>query len=293
MYPSPARKINSRKDRGFTLIELLVVIAIVAILAVVVIITLNPAALLQQSRDSNRLSDVGTLTSAMNLYGSENVGNGSLGTPGVLYISIPDPTATTTAGTNCAGVGLSGNYHCAASSTYRAVNGNGWVPVNLTNLNIQPPLPVLPVDPTNTTSSGEYYEYETNGTSWEFAAYPESQKYSSQAANFAKGSSQSLIVLGSSAGIPTFSPASGTYNFCPGMMPVIISSVTTGASICYTTDGSTPTANGAGSCTHGIASSSVQVDAGSIVNAIASRSGYTDSAVASATYTQQSGGCGL
>ncbi|KKW47096.1 MAG: hypothetical protein UY99_C0042G0007, partial [Parcubacteria group bacterium GW2011_GWA1_59_11] len=41
---------------SFTLIELLVVIAIVAILSAVVIITLNPAELLKQSRDSNRLS---------------------------------------------------------------------------------------------------------------------------------------------------------------------------------------------------------------------------------------------
>ncbi|HEY4526144.1 MAG TPA: prepilin-type N-terminal cleavage/methylation domain-containing protein, partial [Candidatus Paceibacterota bacterium] len=43
---------------SFTLIELLIVIAIVAILSTVVIITLNPAELLRQSRDSVRLSDL-------------------------------------------------------------------------------------------------------------------------------------------------------------------------------------------------------------------------------------------
>ena len=53
---------HSRK--AFTLIELLVVIAIIAILAVVVVLTLNPAALLQQSRDSSRLSDMQTITSS-------------------------------------------------------------------------------------------------------------------------------------------------------------------------------------------------------------------------------------
>ena len=42
------------KRSGFTLIELLVVIAIIAILAVVVILTLNPAQLLAQARDSTR-----------------------------------------------------------------------------------------------------------------------------------------------------------------------------------------------------------------------------------------------
>ncbi len=54
--------------RGFTLIELLVVIAIIAILAVVVVLTLNPAQLLAQSRDANRVSDLATLQSAISLY---------------------------------------------------------------------------------------------------------------------------------------------------------------------------------------------------------------------------------
>ena len=45
---------------AFTLIELLVVIAILAILAVVVVLVLNPAELLKQSRDANRLSDMQT-----------------------------------------------------------------------------------------------------------------------------------------------------------------------------------------------------------------------------------------
>jgi prepilin-type N-terminal cleavage/methylation domain-containing protein len=55
--------VSSRK--AFTLIELLVVIAIIAILAVVVVLTLNPAEILKQSRDSNRVSDMDTLTHAL------------------------------------------------------------------------------------------------------------------------------------------------------------------------------------------------------------------------------------
>ena len=53
---------------AFTLIELLIVIAIVAILAVVVVLTLNPAQMLAQGRDSNRISDMSTLNTAVNLY---------------------------------------------------------------------------------------------------------------------------------------------------------------------------------------------------------------------------------
>jgi uncharacterized protein (TIGR02145 family)/prepilin-type N-terminal cleavage/methylation domain-containing protein len=193
-------KVHAR--RAFTLIELLVVIAIIAILAVVVVLVLNPAALLQQARDSSRLSDMQTITGAINLYNEDQGGatGYSLGTPGVIYLSIPDPTATTTAGNNCSGLGLpaaSTTYHCAASSTYRKTNGTGWIPMNFANITISPPLSALPVDPTNTTSSGEYYKYTTDGINFEIAGIPESQKYSSQPANFAAGSSRTLITLGS------------------------------------------------------------------------------------------------
>src|SRR3989338_2108717 len=50
-----------KNSKGFTLIELLVVIAIIAVLAVAVILTLNPAELLKQARDSTRVSDMSTL----------------------------------------------------------------------------------------------------------------------------------------------------------------------------------------------------------------------------------------
>src|SRR5579864_7625913 len=55
-------------QQAFTLIELLVVIAVVAILSVVVILTLNPAELLRQSRDANRLSDLAVTKSAIAFY---------------------------------------------------------------------------------------------------------------------------------------------------------------------------------------------------------------------------------
>ena len=177
-------------------------IAIIAILAVVVVLTLNPAELLRQSRDSNRLTDMQTLTSAINLYNEDQGGTTgyTLGTPGVVYLSVPDPTATSSAGNNCSGLGLpvsSTTYHCAASSTYRKTNGLGWIPVNFVSTTMGSPLSSLPVDPTNATSSGEYYEYTTDGINFEVAAVPESQKYSSQSSSFAAGSSRTLITLGS------------------------------------------------------------------------------------------------
>jgi prepilin-type N-terminal cleavage/methylation domain-containing protein len=172
---------------SFTLIELLVVIAIVAILSVVVIIALNPTELLRQARDSNRLSDLNNLNTALNIY-QVDIAGGSLGSASTTYISIADPAATSTAGTQCQGLGLSTSslpsgwsYHCAASSTLRKANGTGWLPVNFTAISSGAPLGTLPIDPTNTTSSGQYYTY-TPGGSWELTAGFESQKYVQQEA---------------------------------------------------------------------------------------------------------------
>ncbi len=54
--------------KGFTLIELLIVIAILAILATAVVLVLNPAQILAQARDSQRISDLSSVKSAIALY---------------------------------------------------------------------------------------------------------------------------------------------------------------------------------------------------------------------------------
>ena len=86
--------------RGFTLIELLVVIAIIAILAVVVVLVLNPAELLKQSRDSNRLSDLSTLKTGISLYIQDgqlpNLASSTYGFTGC-YLSTISGNGTTTA----------------------------------------------------------------------------------------------------------------------------------------------------------------------------------------------------
>lgn len=54
-------------QKGFTLIELLVVVTIIAILALIVLLALNPVEMARRSRDSRRLSDLGTLRRAVDL----------------------------------------------------------------------------------------------------------------------------------------------------------------------------------------------------------------------------------
>ncbi len=167
--------------RAFTLIELLVVIAIVAVLAVVVVLVLSPAQLLMQARDSNRLSDLVSMNSSLAYYVTDAAisGTQNLGSSSVTYLSLPDLTATTTAGTDCSSLGFlaGGTFHCAASSTYRKTDGTGWIPVNLAGMANGSPLGQLPIDPTNTSSSHEYYSYVAGGGTFKLTATPESQKY--------------------------------------------------------------------------------------------------------------------
>jgi hypothetical protein len=147
----------------------------------VVVLTLNPAGLLQESRDSNRLSDMATLNSAIGISLADNPA-ASLGSSSVLYVSIPDPSATSTLGDQCQGLGMpslpSGwSWHCAASSTFRKADGTGWVPVNLAQSTFGSPLSQLPTDPVNATSSRLWYAYATDGQHYEITTPFESQKY--------------------------------------------------------------------------------------------------------------------
>src|SRR6266568_1526731 len=77
---------------------------------------------------------------------------------------------------------------------------------------------------------------------------------------------------------PTFSPGGGTYT---GSVTVTISDATSGATVYYTTDGSTPTTSSA------VYSGALTFTQTTTLKAIAAASGMTNSGVASATYTIQ------
>lgn len=152
---------NINIKRGFTLIELLVVIAILAILATVTVVVLNPAELLRQARDSTRISELGSLRSALALYLASQ--NASLGGTANMRCS----SATATSGS------------CAVTSTAAAagaVNGNGWVDVNLTLIPGGSPLATLPIDPVNNATN--FYRYQASSTNvFELNANMESARY--------------------------------------------------------------------------------------------------------------------
>lgn len=187
-HPRGNRFARLRSPRAFTLIELLVVIAILAVLFVAVLLVLNPAQLLAQSRDADRIQDLATIQSALNYYLEDTAASGkagSLGAAGTASISVPDPSATSTAGDQCQGLGLpplpqapsAWAWGCAQASNYRQVTGTGWVPVNFGSISVGSPISQLPQDPTDTTSSDLYYSFASAGSQYELTAELESTKY--------------------------------------------------------------------------------------------------------------------
>ncbi len=147
--------------KGFTLIELLIVIAILAILATAVVLVLNPAQILAQARDSQRLSDLGSVKSAI-----------------ALYLATADAPAVA-AGPTCtaAGCGTSGPFGSETYSSSTLVDSTGWVKVNLTGTTGGSALSALPLDPTNVGSYFYAYKGDATNITFELDTRLESQKY--------------------------------------------------------------------------------------------------------------------
>lgn len=170
-----------RSRSSFTLIELLVVIAILAVLAAAVILVINPAELLKQSRDSNRLSDMVLINKALNLLIADNQ-NIFLGTSSIVYISLPD-SSPTCGSWSLPALSFGYVYSCVPSSTYTKINGAGWLPANFSQFSTNSILSRLPIDPQNSTSSSLFYSFVTNGTNWTLSTQIESNKYLNTAGN--------------------------------------------------------------------------------------------------------------
>jgi len=140
---------KSQIKKGFTLLELLIVIAILAVLGAMVIFLLNPAETLRKARDSQRISDLGTIKTALGLY-LTNVASPDLDGSGAL---ICGTNYWSSAGTSTA------NYVYTSEASSSLVDGNGWIPVNLSALTGGSPISNFPVDPVNTTGTDQIYRY--------------------------------------------------------------------------------------------------------------------------------------
>lgn len=173
------------QKKGFTLIELIIVIALIALLATTVILVINPVKIFKEARDSQRIADLGQMNSAMSLYAATaNLQANPFGDTANCYV-FKIPGQTVSAG--CGGrYGVRPTFAGAASSS-QIVDGNGWVPVNLTLSANGAPISAWPVDPRpvwdttgSATSTSYYYAYApSSANNWEFSANMESTRYAS------------------------------------------------------------------------------------------------------------------
>ncbi|MCL5017572.1 MAG: prepilin-type N-terminal cleavage/methylation domain-containing protein [Patescibacteria group bacterium] len=187
MFHSPINNFNKNKKprslTGFTLIELLIVIGILAVLATVTLLVINPAQMVKQSRDANRVTEINQINQALLFFQSFGGSSTAMGTHNTVYVSIPSSTS------DCSGLGLPALgggyvYHCSDSTHYRNIDGTGWIPVDLTSVQSSAGnlFFALPIDPINTVAGGLYYTYIPG--SWALSATMESDKYlASNAAN--------------------------------------------------------------------------------------------------------------
>ncbi len=173
-----AAKLNSKK--GFTLLELLIVITILAVLSVAVIVIINPAETIKKARDTQRISDLSSIKTAIALYQSlvttpylggaaanavcrTSTISGATETfaswASADRIHYSYPTDVNGADTNITDSTLDGGTGSApadaqvATASIGLVNANGWIPVALTAITTGAPISNFPVDPTNSVSS--------------------------------------------------------------------------------------------------------------------------------------------
>ena len=148
--------------KGFTLIELLIVIGILAVLATAVILVLNPAQILAQARDSQRISDLSSVKSAIGLY-----------------LATATGTPTINASTTCTATGcnnpFSGGTLVITSST--AIDGTGWVAVNLNGTSGGSALSSLPLDPIQNATYFYAFKGDSTNRTFELDGRLESNKY--------------------------------------------------------------------------------------------------------------------
>ncbi len=182
----------NNKKKGFTLVELLIVIGILAILTAAVVIVLNPAELLKQARESQRLSDLDAMRNAIALYLADAI-SPVINTDNTRCYQHANGSTTTA----CGGRFSSGTN---TTSTSQVTDGNGWMPINISGISSGAPLAKWPVDPTNDTTY--YYAYKANSSDFTFEinANLESTKYSPKEATDG-GNSTTTYEIGTDPGL--------------------------------------------------------------------------------------------
>jgi prepilin-type N-terminal cleavage/methylation domain-containing protein len=201
---------TKNKKSGFTLLELLIVIAIIAVLSVVLVLVLDPVEALKKSRDSQRMSDLSTLKTALGLYSTSTTtplmgvtaaackGDGSTEVYAAgdkIYYSVGTSTVISNGSTIDGAANTVLTPGQVAPTNLGKVDGTGWLPVNLSSLVGGSPISNMPIDPTNTVTTAAapastdlVYRYvcSQKTSKYEIDAVLESQAYKTDDNKMAK-----------------------------------------------------------------------------------------------------------
>lgn len=198
-----------KTKKGFTLLELLIVIGILAILSTTIILVINPAQLLKRARDSQRISDLNTVKTAIAYYITEETGTLAIGT---VYTT---QTYADLAGVMC---GTSGVAPAVAYTT----DNSGWIPINFDGLSGGSPIGSLPADPKITAidaDPGRYYVYmvgtPASDYTFKLVANMESTMYGSGTGSVETkdgGTEATLYEVGTDMTIPIATGTATCYN---------------------------------------------------------------------------------
>lgn len=171
----------ARQKQGFTIVELLIVIVVIAILAAITIVAFS--GIQQRARDSQRKSDIATITKALEVYYLDNG-------------KYPVSSGSTT-----------------VNASWSTSNDASWN--NLKNALVPKYISSLPSDPTNSPNgftNGKSYSYSYYGGNTGYCNAPgPNQMYI--IVYLLEGASQDDMLKGNCAGTSPLGPYSGYSNY--------------------------------------------------------------------------------
>jgi hypothetical protein len=176
-----------------------------------VVLVVNPGELLAQARDSTRVGELNSLSSAISLYSNSIVG-GYKGEDNTVYISIPDTSSTCANLTDLPSLPAGWSYNCVTEENLQNPDGTGWLPINLNAMPGGSPFEQVPIDPKNEEALTTYYAYVYDSTTGNFAltALLESEKQGVEAYEDG-GNDPSRFEIGK--GLSVWSEATGVVGY--------------------------------------------------------------------------------
>ena len=161
------------KYKSFTFLEVLITLTILSIISLLVVGLLKPQETFKVARDAKRVLTLNQIEKTLILYLKENP-RLNLGSSTIIYISLPDNSASCTSWKDKLPPLPSGyEYRCSANP--QNIDGTGWIPIDFTKSSITN-ISSLPLDPINNPPYYFTYVADNNKKSFEITAYLESDK---------------------------------------------------------------------------------------------------------------------